>query len=287
MKKYDLIKISSNDIMENLHDKFKDRSQKYQTDIDKIINRLNVLQNTELCKFIISNTTIECYLMKVSEDPSIIMEDGQFLEVEILYFLYKLAIATTEEVYFYINLYVGIENFNFLKHRNYFVSLINFQQNFSESFTETIQKFDQIADEIHLKTKLNLHKNAQSVSANLLGVKKNKSYRTQNEDDEITFNIKPMTDGYVKEIKCPVCEKIKSILYSNKKQYFIIRNDTLHFNCPHIGSKFFDQMPVKIDIKKYKKHLKYVDAVDWAIYNHKHLFREFLLNQKNIESIHE
>jgi len=241
-----------------------------------LITKIDIFNSIKHWIFFIEEKTNECYIKKLSEEYSKILEDAEFLNEIGLYFYYKILLELhefTDSIKIKIKVYTG-NSLDFWRTKIYFQKLFNCFEIIDLSRVEQIENIDKLGKEIDVYNIIKIHGNAKSLSANLLGIKKHESFRP-NDSSRISYKIKKLERGFVKEIHCPVCGDKKKLYWNNKDEIFKSSRSKVTYICDHIGSDFYGQFPVEIDLKEYKKKLKGIDEIDWVIYNYKLLFNEF------------
>lgn len=271
------IEININDAIKSLNRRYVDREEyEFIKKIDVLITKIDISNSIKHWIFFIEEKTNECYIKKLSEEHSKILEDAEFLDEIGLYFYYKILLELheyTDSIKIKIKVYTG-NSLDFWRTKIYFQELLNSFESINLSRVEQIENLDKLGKEINNHRIIKIHGNAKSVSANLLGIKKHESFRPNN-SSRISYKIKKIERGFVKEIYCPVCGDKKTLYWNNKDEIFKSSRSKVTFICDHIGSNSYEQLPVEIDLKKYKNKLKGIDEIDWVIYNYKLLFYEF------------
>lgn len=253
-----LIEININNAIKALNRRYEDREQfKFMKKIDALIIKIDILSDIKHWIIFVEEYCLECHIKKLSEEYSKILEEAEFFDELSLYFCYKLLLELhefTDSVKIKLKVYSG-NTFNAWKNKMYFQKLLNSFENINLSVTEQIGNLDKLWKEIEYHNKIKIHGNAKSISGDLLGIKKYKSFRS-NSTSEISYKINKIGRDFVKEIHCPVCEEKKTLYWNNKDEIFKFSRTKVTFICDHIGSDYYGRLPVEIDLKKYKKNIK-------------------------------
>ena len=278
------IELNINDAIKELNTRYKDREQfEFMQKIDVLIAKIDVLSDIKSWIFFIEHTYLECYIKSTGEEYSKILKEAEFIDEHNLYFIYKVLLELYEldelnkAIKIRIKVYTGHSKLNLWKHKVFIQSLLNISQSINLTKTELLENLDKLGQDIEYHNKIKMHENTKSISAYLLDEKKLESFRV-NTKSKLTYKIKKITRDKVKEIKCPVCSDKKKLYWNNKNQIFHSSRTKVTFICDHIGSEYYERLPVVIDIKKYKKELQGIDELDWVIYNYHPLFEEFMNN---------
>lgn len=273
-----IVQVNIIDFVTALNEKYKDRYEyNYERKIDKIINKLDIINNYKTLIFYLRTTTLECYLSSRVEIISTILKEAEFLDETKLYFVYKIILEIKELINsslitISINIYKSKDEYIYFKNKKYFEELLNISKNIDLTRTEQFKKLDELIKYDILN--VSAHGNTKYKNANLLGYTQYKPFRP-NLKKELNYKIKTIKKDQKRGIICPVCGYSKDLFWNNKDELFKSSSKKITFICDHINSDYYDTRPVEINLKEYKKMLKGIDEVDWVIYNYPILFKQF------------
>ncbi len=263
---------------------FKQRSiEAFQKDIDRLILKLNILDNFKFWKFYIDNTNVECLSTSESQDFNQLLNSVKFTNIEQAYFFYKVCLEFIDlKEKLYVNLtIVSDKDKKLTLQKKYFDILLNAFSKDKKSVSLKIDFLDTLLKESAYKIKV--HKKAISTTANLLGINKNSSFRVNTDKDGVVgYKIRSIQQGEVRKIKCPVCSHEETLDINNKDSLFKTKGkDIVLYTCKHLNHEDAKKKPVEILIKEYLENLNGIDQVDFVLWNYLIFFEKFTKDMEN------
>ncbi len=274
------IEVSVENILPALNEKYKNRDKdSYQKTIDVFMSKIDFIKDIKTWKFYIENTYLEGYFNYKGQDIINNIENIEFKDEQKVYFIYKLLLEF-KDMNIVNTITLKLENKLYLafKQKEYIDKILEIIKNDKKPEIKKIEELDSLAEKIDFKSKINMKGTFKSVSAVLLSISKNKSFRVNQSTEECDYKIKTMQDNAVKEIVCPICQDKKILNKNNKDSIFISKRSKIEFICKHEKSEFVNKRPISFSMKDYSKYLKsdHIDEVDFIIYNYKYFFSKFL-----------
>lgn len=272
--------LSISDVISALNKRYQNRYMyDFEKKIDSLVNKIDMMSRIKNWIYYVENTIIEGYTSYKGEEYSKLLVDAEYFDEKKVYFIYKILLEI-QDFTSSVNIHIALEDNRNLyitwKQKKYFDEILNLIEYLEYTDTEHYKRLDKLGKEIDYEKVLNIHDNAKSLSANLLGKSQYESFRP-NPKSTISYNIKTIKKNQTKLILCPICGDVKQLYWNNKDDIFTASGNKVTFICDHLKSeRDYDSKPVIIDLTEYKKKLKNLNTIDWVIFNYPTLFEKFL-----------
>jgi len=274
-----IFKVKPKELITAFNELFKDREAfSYQNEVDKLFNKIDF------------NANQKSWIAYIQD--FIIYGSSDYKGGELIHHLNKIEYENIKYVYFYYKLLIEFQIIDFkeiqinVKDQNsasylmqrFFDNLFDILKNDDKSQKAQFEELDNIAKKINLIDNLHRQGKIKSVTAVLRGKRKSKTFRVNNLDDQLNFEIKKIKPEESRNIVCPVCNEKKEINSNNIGKIFVSKKNRIEFLCGHEKSEFYGKQKVLLSVKEFQKDLKLqgIDEVDFVIYNYQYFFKKFL-----------
>jgi len=270
--------------IEFLNEKFKDRSENYQSKINNMLSKIAILENKEFIeyfRYFFEINYIEMYSDIYHQDIGGNPEYYTIIEKEKSYFMYKILLIYNEmDVVKKVNFRILKRNkhsYVFYEYINEILNILKFDNKLAQI---SIEKLDKIASKINFLNYVHTQGKAKSPSSVLLGVRKNKSFRTSILNDRVSYNVLGIKKDYVKRLVCPVCEARESIHINNLERMFKSNKTGVEYRCKHEKNESLYSKKVMFNIDPYIKEInsRKINKIDFVLWNWKFLCSEIVVN---------
>jgi len=274
------IDITDQNVINVLHDKFKQRDEKsYEERIDKALHNFDIITEQVFWTRYIESYIIVGYSEYKGESITTILETIKFENEIFAYLLYRIFLLLIEPKSIYLHIQVH-SNKGFYKKKCYVDELFTLHSiSYKGGIDKVIKQMDADFKTVNIAG-LKFHGNTKKITANLLGYSKRNNYNWNTNDNRLDEKVKILQVGQKKRVRCPLCKGVKEVTYNNKRNIFQYKNRKVIFSCDHTKSDFIAAKKIEILIDKSDLPLR-IDVIDFVFYNWAYFSKQWLENNNN------